>query len=156
MIRTTTSLLGITLFCLRAFCADTNVGQVLDSQFRGADREITSAVEAMPADKMNFAPTMGEFKGVRTYAQQAKHIATYLYLASAALLEQKPPADTGGDNGPDSVKTKEQIVEYVKGAYAFTHKALLSITEKNQMEPVQFLGRPTPRMAVAAFILSHQ
>jgi uncharacterized damage-inducible protein DinB len=157
MIRTTTSLLGITLFCGAAFCADApTVGQVLDGQFRNADREITSAVEAMPADKMNFAPTAGEFQGVRTFGQQAKHLATYIYIASSAVLQQKPPVDIGtGDNGPDSVRTKEQIVDYVKGAFAYGHKALLSVTEKNQMDVVQFEGRPMQRIGAAVFMMYH-
>ena len=156
MIRIATSLLGITLFCAAACSAQSStVGQVLDAQFRNADREITSAVEAMPADKMNFAPTAGEFKGVRTFGQQAKHLATYIYLASAAVLEQKPPVDTGGDNGPDTVRTKEQIVAYVKGAFAYGHKALLSLTEKNQMDRVQFEGRPMERIGAAVFMMYH-
>lgn len=32
-----------------------------------AEKEIVSAAEAMPADKYGFAPTEGEFKGVRTF-----------------------------------------------------------------------------------------
>ncbi|HLI83431.1 MAG TPA: DinB family protein [Bryobacteraceae bacterium] len=161
MIRTITSLLAIALFSGSAFCAEApGVGEVLDQQFRNADREITSAVEAMPADKMNFAPGSieikgSDFKGVRTFGQQAKHLATYVYLASAAVLQQKPPVETGGDNGPDSIRTKEQIVDYVKGAFAYGHKALLSLTEKNQMEPVQFEGRPMARIGVAVFMMYH-
>src|SRR3974377_1658219 len=92
MIRTTTSLLGIALFSAAGYSADApSVGQVLDGQFRNADREITALVEAMPADKFNFAPTNGEFKGVRTFAQQAKHMAAFIYIASSALLGEKPP-----------------------------------------------------------------
>jgi uncharacterized damage-inducible protein DinB len=157
MIRTITTLLGISLFAAAAFCADApTVGKVLDDQFRNADREITSAVEAMPADKINFAPTAGEFKGVRTFAQQAKHLATYIYIASSAVLGQKAPVDIGnGDNGPESVRTKDQIVAYVKGAFAFGHKALLSINEKNQMETVQMEGSPMARIGAAVFMMYH-
>src|SRR6266851_7948106 len=36
---------------------------------------IVSAADAMPADKYGFAPTDGEFKGVRTFGQQVKHLA---------------------------------------------------------------------------------
>jgi hypothetical protein len=156
MIRTTTSLLGIALFCAAAYSADApSVGQVLDGQFRNADREITALVEAMPADKFNFAPTNGEFKGVRTFAQQAKHMAAFIYIASSALLGEKPPVEVGGEDGPDSVRTKEQVVAYVKGAFAFGHKALLSITEKNQMENVPMEGRPQARIATAVFMMYH-
>ena len=156
MIRTTTSLLGIALFCAAAWCADApTVGQVLDGEFRNADREITALVEAMPADKINFAPTNGEFKGVRTFAQQAKHLASFIYIASSAVLGEKPPVEIGGEDGPDSVRTRDQVVAFVKGAFAFGHKALLSVTEKNQMENVPLEGRPTPRIGAAVFMMYH-
>jgi len=108
-----------------------SLGQVLDGRFAGEEHDIVSLIEAMPANKFNFAPTMGEFKGVRTFARQATHMATAIYMMSSAILEQKPPVDIGtGEDGPTSLQTKEQILNYVKGAFAFGHKALLSITEK--------------------------
>ena len=39
----------------------------LQGLLRIAEKEIISAVDAMPADKFGFAPTDGEFKGVRTF-----------------------------------------------------------------------------------------
>ncbi len=47
-------------------------------------REVVPAAEAMPDDKFNFAPTQGDFKGVRTFAQQVKHIATVNYMLGAS------------------------------------------------------------------------
>lgn len=140
-----------------------SVGQTLDGQFRNAEREIVGLVEAMPAGKMNFAPTNaliqgGEFTGVRTFAQEAKHLATYTYMLSSAILGQKPPVDIGkDDNGPDSVKTKEQILEYMRGAFAFGHKALESITPQNEMDevPANGPGRKMPRIAAATFMMYH-
>ena len=46
-----------------------------EGQLRMIESEIVPLVEAMPADKINFAPTQGEFKSVRTFAEQAKHVA---------------------------------------------------------------------------------
>src|ERR1051325_1947681 len=51
-----------------------SVTGIFDGQLRNAESEIISLVEAMPAGKMNFAPTNGQFKGVRTFAEQAKHV----------------------------------------------------------------------------------
>jgi uncharacterized damage-inducible protein DinB len=162
MIRTMLSSLGILLCSALAFAAEPpTLGQVLDGQFRNADREIVPLAEAMPAEKYNFAPTNGEFKGVRTFAQQVKHLATYIYLQSSAILEQQPPVDIGPAtndfNGPDALRTKEQIVDYLKGAVAYGHKALASITDKNYMEQV---GRPSggpkmARIAAATFMMYH-
>ena len=159
MIRIVYTSIVFTAFCAASFAADApTVGQTLDAQFRNADREIVGLFEAMPADKINFAPNHGEFKGVRTFAQQAKHMATYIYMLSSSVLEQKPPVDIGkGDAGPDSVQTKEQITEYLKGAFAFGHKALNSITEKNQMDQVAgpFPGSKMARIAAATFMMYH-
>lgn len=44
-------------------------------QLGSAEREVLQVAEEMPADRYNFAPTSGEFKGVRTFAQKVKHIA---------------------------------------------------------------------------------
>ena len=154
----------MTLLCASAFAAGApTVGETLDGQFRNAEREIVGLVEAMPADKINFAPSNGvingsEFTGVRTFAQQAKHLATYIYMLSSAVLEQKPPIDIGkGDAGPESVQTKEQIVAYMKGAFAFGHKALQSITEKNEMDqvPGPFPGSKMARIAAGVFMMYH-
>ena len=41
------------------------------------EKEFVSAAEAMPEDKFDFAPpaTAGEFKGVRSFSAQIKHVA---------------------------------------------------------------------------------
>jgi hypothetical protein len=91
--RSTASFLGVTLLvCAPAFGADPpTVGEILDSQFSIWDQEIASAVEAMPADKFDFAPRTGEFKGARTFGQQAKHLAAVIYDFSAGVLGEKAP-----------------------------------------------------------------
>jgi uncharacterized damage-inducible protein DinB len=38
-------------------------------------KEFVDAAEAMPEDKFNFVPTQGEFKGVRSFGDQVKHVA---------------------------------------------------------------------------------
>src|ERR1700759_3181487 len=43
------------------------------------EKQIVGAADAMPADKYNFAPTQGEFKGVRTFVSQVKHLAETNY-----------------------------------------------------------------------------
>src|SRR5450755_1009392 len=79
---------------------------VYDRTLTGVEKEVVSAAEAMPDDKFNFAPTQGEFKGVRTFAQQIKHIATVNYMLGAAILAEKPPVDLGSENGPDNITSK--------------------------------------------------
>src|SRR5450432_3725579 len=69
------------------------VTQALDRTVTNLEHEFTRAAEAMPEDKFAFAPTNGEFKGVRTYRQQIMHVAAVNYELGAAILEQKPPVD---------------------------------------------------------------
>ena len=92
-----------------------------------AEKEITSAVEAMPADKFGFAPTDGEFKGVRTFGQMVKHLSATNYILAAAALGEEPPADAGDELGPESVRTKAEILAYLKGSFAYLGKAIDAI-----------------------------
>src|SRR5580765_1577086 len=39
------------------------------------ERDFVRLADAMPTDKWIFKPTTGEFKGVRTFAEQVKHVA---------------------------------------------------------------------------------
>lgn len=135
----TASIFGsLLLSAAAAHAADTpTVGKVFDGTVTSAEREIVPLVEAMPADKFSFAPANGEFKGVRTFAAQAKHIAAVVYMVSAASLSEKPPVELGGEGGPDSVKTKEQIVAFMKGAFTYAHKAALALTPANQLQMVK-------------------
>ncbi|HEY1758749.1 MAG TPA: DinB family protein [Bryobacteraceae bacterium] len=143
--------------CPAAFGADA-VGQIYDGQVSSIEREVLALVQAMPADKFDFAPTNGTFTGVRTFALQARHDATMIWRISAAVLGEKPPLDTGpGDNGPDTLKTKEQIVTYFKDAIAYAHKAMSSMTQQNMLDqvPSPFGPGKTTRLAAAAFLGLH-
>jgi len=132
-------------------------GQVLDHYIASVEGEFVPAAEAMPEDKYSFAPTNGEFKGVRNFAQQVKHVAAVNYLLAAAILGEKPPVDTGGESGPDSIKSKTEIVKYLKDSFAYVHKAVPNINEKGALESVKnpFGERPVTRLELAVWIPGH-
>jgi uncharacterized damage-inducible protein DinB len=94
-----------------------------------AEKEITSAVDAMPADKFGFVPTDGEFKGVRTFGQMVKHLSATNHILAAAALGEKPPADAGDELGPESVRTKEEILAYLRGSFVHLDKAIAALGE---------------------------
>ena len=133
------------------------VPQVLDRSVTGVESEFVPAADAMPEDKYSFAPTNGEFKSVRTFAQQAKHVAAINYMIGAAILEEKPPVDTGGENGPDSVKSKADIVKFLKDSFAYAHKAVNSINDGNLLSPIKspFGEGATTRLGMATLIVGH-
>jgi hypothetical protein len=128
-----------------------------DGQLKDVESDVMGLAVAMPANKYDFAPTNGAFTGVRTFAQQAKHLAAIMYMAAAAGMSQKPPVDVGGENGPASVKTKEQIIGYLKGAFAFAHKSIATLTEQNQLQAVKapFSDGTVPRVFCADVVTSH-
>jgi uncharacterized damage-inducible protein DinB len=133
------------------------VTMVLDRTVTNMENEFVPAVEAMPEEKFGFAPTSGEFKGVRTFAQQVKHVAAVNYELGAALLEQKPPVDIGEESGPASVATKADILKYLKESFEYAHKAIQTITEKNVVETVKspFGEGRVSRLGLATSVATH-
>jgi uncharacterized damage-inducible protein DinB len=133
---------------------------VLNSQLSVVEFEIVATAQAMPEDKYSFAPTNGNFKGVRTFAQQVKHIATVNDRFAEAITGQAPPTapDEGiTSNGPDAIQTKDQIIQYLKESFANMHKAIATINAENGLTPlakapVPFLGT---RASLAMFTCVH-
>jgi uncharacterized damage-inducible protein DinB len=145
------------LFSASVFAAEpaeiSPVAKVFDSQLNSLEREVVSLAEAMPAEKYSFAPKDGDFKGVRTFAQQVTHIATVNYEVASVILGEINPVEMGSDeNGAAGLKSKEQIVEYLKKSFAYTHRAMRMLTHENLMEPVQNAFSPktkAPRLSMA-------
>jgi DinB superfamily len=146
------------LSCSFMFAANSapTIGQIHDRELSILERELVPLAEAMPADKYDFAPTQGAFKGVRTFGQQVTHVASVMYSISGVVLGEKPPADVGtGENGPDSLKGKDAIVKYLKEAFAYSHKAMKSLTDQNFAEMVPAYGNKAPRGQVASELVWH-
>ncbi len=145
--------------------AATTIASAMEMQMRLLESQFVPAAEAMPADKYNFAPSDGDFKGadfkgVRTFALEVKHVATANFVFYSAMLGQDPPAGVtaaGAGNGPDEIQTKEQILKYLKDSFALGHKALATLTPENAVAP---LAKPplsflNTRLALASFTMQH-
>jgi len=133
------------------------VNGVLDRTVSNVEHEFVPAAEAMPEDKYGFAPTGGEFKGVRTFAQQIKHVAAVNYELAAALLEQKPPVDIGDESGPASLTSKADILKYLQDSFAYVHKAIATVNEENLVKTVRspFGEGTVSRLGLATTVSSH-
>lgn len=103
----------------------------LQSLLEIAEKQIISAVDAMPADKFGFAPTDGEFKGVRTFGQMVKHLSATNHILAAAALGEEPPPDAGDEVGPEAVRTKTEILNYLNGSFAHLSRAIEAISQTN-------------------------
>jgi len=133
-------------------------GDALNAILDIGSGEFTGAADAMPEDNYSFAPTAGEFKGVRTFAQQVKHVAAVNYIFGAGILQEKPPVDIGGESGPDALKTKAEIMKFLNDSFAYLHKALASITDKNELDQVPSPfgdGSKVTRLSMGAFANAH-
>ncbi len=135
----------------------TNIGGALNKYLAGAEGEFVPAAEAMPEDKFDFAPTSGEFKGVRTFAQQVRHVAAVNYMIGAAILGEKPPVALKGEDAPDTVKTKADTIKFLKDSFVYAHKAFASINEKNAYEqiPLPWGPQKTERITLALIMAGH-
>jgi uncharacterized damage-inducible protein DinB len=162
--RSTLALCGVLLFATAALAQMAKpkderrtVDQVLESAVSNLEHDFVPAAEAMPEEKFDFAPTSGEFKSVRTYAEQIKHVAAVNYELAAALLEQKPPVDIGDESGPASVKSKADVLKYLKDSFAYVHKAVATINDKNVVDTVKspFGEGKVSRMGLAMSVVGH-
>src|SRR5580692_4784670 len=126
---------------------------------RSMAKEIVSAADAMPADKYGFAPTDGEFKGVRTFGQQVKHLAAANHILAAAALGEEPPTGAGDEMGPETVRTKAEILDYLNGSFEHLARAIAAIGDKNaavKSSPISPLrGTEATRLALTVEAMIH-
>src|ERR1700761_3641873 len=140
-----------------------SVSGAIDGQIKIIEAEITGAAEAMPEDKYNFTPAGlniqgSDYKGVRTFAEEVKHVATANYMFWGPITGDPMPAGTAGPNGPDNIKTTADIVKYLKSSYALGHKAANMLTAENAVSTVSIpmlSPNPISKLFVATFGVAH-
>lgn len=115
-----------------------NVTSILNTFYGIVEQQVVSAAEAMPEDKYGFAPTNGEFKGVRTFAEEVKHLGFANHLFFGPLMGETIDAKSleQNTNGPPELKTKAEILQYLKDSFALGHKAIATITPENAVTPL--------------------
>jgi uncharacterized damage-inducible protein DinB len=133
---------------------------VIERLLNNIEKNIVSTAEAMPEDKFYFTPeSLGlkgsEFKGVRTFAGQVKHLATDNFAIWSPVTGDSLRADITDVNGPESIKTKAEIIQYLKESFALGHKAIATLTEKNATHMIPFRGSNLPRLDLVFYALTH-
>ena len=113
------------------------------------ESEIVGAAEAMPAEKYNFAPTGGNFTGVRTFGQQVTHLAqaNYHYFS---MMGSKPTIDV---RAIGKLTSKDEIIKALKDSFAFGEQALDTITAENAFVVLDAHGNT--RAGLATAVLAH-
>jgi len=135
----------------------TSVIEVFDRSVDGPEHATLAMAEKMPESLYNFVPTRGEFKGVRTFAELAKHIAVANYQMSAVLLREKVPIEPGPyNNGPDSLRSKADVLKFLRESFVYLHKGIATVNEHNLLEVVELPeGGRVPRLSVVTAAISH-
>jgi uncharacterized damage-inducible protein DinB len=116
------------------------------------EQQFVSAAEAMPEDKFNFAPpaSLGEFKGVRTFAQQIKHVAesNYYFFGGSDFTEAQAKAMT---DSIENLTTKADIVKALKDSFVRAHAYVDTITPENAFVQTEH----GTRAGMASFGIAH-
>ncbi|HLA59825.1 MAG TPA: DinB family protein [Puia sp.] len=142
-------------------------GRCQTSMSAGAERllnyieqHITEVAEAMPENRFDFTPDSlhipgSRFESVRSFAGQIKHLATDNFFIWTAITGDNMPSGIDDVNGPANLKTKTEILTYLKQSFAAGHKAIATLTTTNAMDMMPFRGNKLPRVDLAFYALTH-
>jgi uncharacterized damage-inducible protein DinB len=135
---------------------------VIDREISIIEKEFVDAADAMPEDKYGFTPVSlniqsSDYKGVRTFAEEVKHVATANYAFWGSITGDPMLPGTTGPNGPDSIKTKAEIMKYLKDSFALGHKAAGMLTPDNVLGTIKIPVSPNPvsRLYISTFAVAH-
>jgi DinB superfamily len=139
--------------------ASPTIAAVVDRDISSVEKSCVEIAEAMPEDKFNFSPeglniAGSEFKGVRTFAVQVKHVATSNYYIWSPLTGEKLPEGLGDDgNGPANLRTKAAILQFLKDSFALGHRAAATLTVENMLQNPG--NSKSTRLRLAEFAVAH-
>src|SRR5436309_374808 len=134
------------------------LASALDREISAIEKQVLEAAEAMPEDKFNFSPENlnipgSDYKGVRTFAVQVKHIAASNYFIWSPLTGDKLPDGLKDGNGPEALKTKAEILKFLKDSFALGHKAAATLTAENILQTPEH--SKSTRLRLATFGVAH-
>src|SRR5258708_9793413 len=117
------------------------LASMVDSEISAIEKQVVDVAEAMPEDKYNFSPERlnilgDDYKGVRTFAIQVKHVAASNYFIWSTITGDKLPNGLKDGNGPTDLKTKADIIKFLKDSFALGHKAAATLTVENMLQTV--------------------
>src|SRR5579863_5649585 len=117
------------------------------------EKEFVDAVEAMPEDKFNFAPPegSGDFKGVRTFAGQVKHVtgSSYYFFGGPSMTQDAVKAK---EDSVEKLTSKADIVQALKDSLTNAHAFIDGITAENAYVTMSNGGT---RAGMASFGIAH-
>jgi len=134
------------------------LASAIDREISDVEKQVLEAAEAMPEDKFNFSPESlnlpgSNYKGVRSFAVQVKHIAASNYFIWSGLTGDKLPENLKDANGPEDVKTKAETLKFLKDSFALGHKAAATLTTENMLQTPEH--SKSTRLRLTTFGVAH-
>jgi uncharacterized damage-inducible protein DinB len=134
------------------------IASAVDREISDVEKQVVDVAEAMPENKFNFSPESlnipgDDYKGVRTFAVQVKHVAASNYFLWSHLTGDKLPEGLKDGNGPEKLKTKAEIIQFLKDSFALGHKAAATLTTENMLQTAE--GSKSSRLHLATFAVAH-
>ena len=108
------------------------ISTALKSELQGAQRNLTAAAEAMPADKYGFKPTPAQM----SFGQLVLHVAGTNYFMCAAIAGTAAPQPAK----LDPTASKEILVARVKESFDYCSTTLGTMDDSKLSEMVPFFG----------------
>ena len=138
--------------------APASIAALVDQHVSTIEKLVVGAAEAMPDDKFNFTPASlhlpgSEYTGVRSFAVEVRHIAASNYFLWSPLTGDKLPDGLKDGNGPENLKTKAEIIQFLKDSFALGHKAAATLTTENMLQIPE--GSKSARLHRAEFGVAH-
>lgn len=135
------------------------LASIVDRQITQLEKQFVAVAEAMPDDKFDYTPSQLNTKDgrdpVRSFALEVRHVATANYAFWSPLTGDALPAGIKGPNGPEELKTKADIIKYLKDSFALGHKAAATLTTQNATEMVKTFRGQDARLYLATFAVEH-
>jgi uncharacterized damage-inducible protein DinB len=131
------------------------IGKALEEPLSVLEYECMGVAKTMPAEKYSFAPAStggAKFDGVRTFAQEATHLADANYYFYSVVSGIKPDVDV---KAIGELTKKEDIVAALAKSFAFAHKALATLTLENAFVAIKPVDGQDTRASLAAFAVAH-
>ncbi len=134
------------------------IASVMDRDISAVEKQIVDASEAMPEDKFNFTPEAlnipgANYKGVRSFAVEVKHIAASNWFIWSPLTGDKLPEGLKDGNGPANLQTKTDIIKFLKDSFALGHQAAATLTTENMLQSPA--NSKSNRLHLAEFGVAH-
>ncbi len=136
------------------------IAAAIDAEITSQETLFVDEAEAMPEGKFDFSPESlsisgSDFKGVRTFGQQVKHVAADNFAIWAPLAGQPEPAGLNAPNGPAAMISRAEILKFLKDSFLYSHEAVRGLTSENALEKVEFRGSQVTRLSLVVLALTH-